>query len=507
MMLIIKNNIKKIALLSAVSVSLLITGCRKQLDITPETFIAPDQLYKDEAGDIAGVTGIYRKMLELKSSDYYFIGIVGTDEGKTTSFVPTWGGYWTNYAGINSYNNLLTGQNDLVQGVWNSLYKGISNANVAIRFIPGSSASEEVKSRLIGEAKFLRAAFYFYLVQLFGGVPMPTDAENAKADENGGYTRSSEDDVYALIIADLQYASEHLHSKGASGSDVGHANKEAAMTLLGKVYLTRKDFTNAKTTLEPLMSATNVRLMDNYADLFKEVNENNIESLFEVGYTNENGNTNSIANTVGGWQIPNTYPGGGGNVVLPTDYYDNIFESGDERRDASIRFKFYDASGAEVDWWWWADAGKPRVKKYDITAGKSVNGGLSSRNLYYLRYSDAILMYAEAQNELNDVAGALTSLNKIRTRAKLAGWETVLGHAPSQSEFRDEILKERMRELGFEGWRWFDLKRTGKLLSQTKAYNVDATANMSDKHLLYPLPAREFETNAALKPSDQNPGY
>lgn len=503
----IARHIYKTCLLAAAAAAVF-SSCRKQLDITPEVFVSPDQLYVDEAGAVAGVTGIYRQLLEWKRSDYYFLGVVGTDEGKTTSFVPTWGGYWTHYSGINSYNNLLTAQNELVQGLWTTLYKGIANANVAIRYIPGISAADNVKNRLIGEARFLRASFYFTLVQFFGGVPLPTDQVNAEADARGGYPRSAETDVYALVTADLEFAAAHLDAKGTN--NVGHASKEAAIALLGKVYLTQKNYTKAKSTLEPLVTAPggSVGLMENYADLFNEEKENNKESLLEVEFSNENNNTNSLANTLGGWHIANTYAGGGGHVVIPTDYYDNSFESdNDKRKNASIRYVFYDAGGNVVDYSWWADVGKPHLKKYDITTGVSRNGGESSRNLYYLRYADAILMYAEALNELNDASGALTNLNKIRTRAGLGGWETVLGHTPSVAELKPELLKERMRELGFEGWRWFDLKRTGNLLTQVKAYNADATANITQKHLLLPLPAKEFESNAALKPSDQNTGY
>lgn len=501
----IKNKISQGTVLATAVVMLSLTGCSKKLDITPETFVSPEDLYKTEQGAVAGVTGIYRKMMELNNGDYYFVGIVGTDEGKTSSFVPTWGGYWQHYDGINSYNSLLTAQNQLVQGVWSSVYKGIGNANEAIQYIPSSSAAQAVKDRLVGEAKFLRAVYYFKLVQFFGGVPLPTDQKDPVADANGGKPRSKEDDVYALIIDDLKFASDKLPRKGTA--EVGHANKEAAQTLLGKVYLTRKDYENARATLQPLMTLTNVALMTDYADLFKEVNENNIESLFEIQYSNENGNTNSQANTLGGWHIANTYPGGGGHVVIPTDYYSGSFENGDARKDASIRYTFYDANGNVVDYWWWADVTKPHVKKYDITQGKSLNGGLSSRNLYYLRYADAILMYAEALNELNQTSNALPFLNKIRNRAKLVNWETALGHTPSQQELRDELLKERMRELGFEGWRWCDLKRTGKLLTQTKAYNPDAAPNMTQKNLLFPISSREFELNRSLKPSDQNPGF
>jgi starch-binding outer membrane protein, SusD/RagB family len=494
---------QRVALLVAL-VTFVATGCSKKLDITPETFVSPEELYKDEQGDIAGITGIYRKLMELNNGDYYFVGIVGTDEGKTSSFVPTWGGYWQHYDGLNSYNSLLSAQNQLVQGFWNSSYKGIVNANTAIKYIPASSASPAVKNRLIGEANFLRAVFYFELVQFFGGVPLPTEVQDPVADANGGKPRSTEDEVYKLIVDDLNFAIGNLANKGTA--EKGKANKEAAQALLGKVYLTRKDYANAKATLQPLMSTTNAALMTNYGDLFKEVNENNIESLFEIQYSNENNNTNNLANTLGGWHISNTDSGGGGHVVIPTDYYATSFEDGDARKDASMRYKFFDANGNVVDYWWWADVTKPHVKKYDITDGASLNGGLSSRNLYYLRYADAILMYAETLNELNDPA-ALTWLNKIRTRAKLGSWETVLGHTPTQQELRDELLKERMRELGFEGWRWFDLKRTGKLIAQVKANNPDATNYISNKNLLFPISAREFELNRSLKPSDQNPGF
>lgn len=495
----------KLCLLSVAMMLVLATSCTKNLEIRPETFVSPEELYKDEQGAISGVTGIYRKLMELNNGDYYFLGIVGTDEGKTSSFVPTWGGYWQHYDGVNSYNNLLGAQNQLIQGAWSTLYKGIVNANTAIKYIPGSSASSAVKEQLLGEARFLRAVFYFELVQFFGGVPMPTEVANPEADANGGHPRSSESEVYELISSDLTYAVQHLKSKGVA--EVGRANKEAAAALLGKVYLTRKEYPNAKAALQPLMTATTVGLLPEYADLFKEVNENNRESLFEIQYTNEKGNTNSQANTLGGWHISNKDTGGGGHVVIPTDYYSNSFEDGDKRKNASIRYKFYDANGNVVDYWWWADVTKPHVRKYDITKGSSLDGSLSSRNLYYLRYADAVLMYAEVLNEMGETNNGLEYLNKIRGRAGLQPWETVLGRMPSQQEMRDELLKERMRELGFEGWRWFDLKRTGKLLSQIKAYNTDAAPNIKERNTLLPISAREFELNRSLKPSDQNPGY
>lgn len=497
----------KIGILLIMAFGLLLGGCKKELDIKPETFISPEQLYKDEAGCIAGVTGIYRQLLVLKSSDYAMVGIIGTDEGKTTIFVPTWGTYWQNFAAINTYSALLTAQNDMVQGFWNISYKGISNANVAIKNIQRAPISDEVKSRLLGEAKFLRGLFYFYLVQLYNGVPMPTDVDNPVAGRDG-YNRTAPEKVYELILSDLQFASLNLNSKGSNGLAQGRATKEAATALLGKVYLTMKNYAKAESTLAPLLTSPNLNLLPVYADLFKEVNENNRESIFEIQFSNEAGNTSNLGGYLGAWQInAPALPGAGGHTIIPTDYYYSQFTANDLRRDATFRTIFYNSNGDLVDYWWWADVGKPHVKKFDITAGVSVSGSLSSRNQYYLRFADVILMYAEAKNELGQSAEALQNLNKIRNRAGLQNWETVLGTQPSADQLRQEIALERMRELGFEGWRWFDLKRTGKLLSETIAHNIDAAPNMTQKNLLYPIPTKEFENNPSLKPADQNPGY
>jgi hypothetical protein len=497
------------AVAAIAAISMLAGSCTKQLDIKPESYPSPQSVYKDAAGARAGLTGMYKQLQTWKKSEDYFIGVIGTDEARGSSFVGTWGGYWTHVAALSSYNSLYSPQNQVLQDTWSILYQGINNANVAIANIPAINATDDAKNKMTGEAKFLRSVFYFSLVQFFGSVPMPTEVQDPSAIAKGGYPKAPVDDVYRLIISDLKFAGTNLDPKSTAG--IGLANQEAAQALLGKVYLTRGLYDSARMVLEPLMSSSSVGLMTNYADLFKEANENNKESLFEIQYSNDNNNTNNLANAFGGWYLPNTKPGGGGEEVIPTDYYDTCFESNnDARRTASIHFELIDGSG--TDWitayWWWGTAGKPHFAKYDINNGDgAVNGGRSPHNLYYLRYADAVLMYAEAQNELNKTSVALTYLNKIRNRATLPNWEIKLGHAPSQAEMRDELLKERMRELGMEGWRWCDLKRTGKLLSQTIAYNPDAAPNMTDKHLLMPISSKEFETNSWLTPSDQNPGY
>ncbi len=484
---------------------LLITSCKKELGYIPESYLSPEQVYADEPGSIAGITGIYRQFELLKNGELGLIGTIGTDEGKTSQFVPTWGGYWLKLSAISSYDKTqLTAQNDVLNYFWERVYQAIGNANIAIRYIEKGPASQAVKTRLLGEAKFLRAMGYFYLVQLWGDVPMPTDEANANNDENG-YPRTSATEVYKLIVNDLKYAQENLPDK--SKMEKGRANKQAAQTLLGKVYLTLKDYPNAKTTLEPLMNTSESRLMDNYADLFKndESTENNIESLFEFQYSTESGYTQGLSSILGSWNIVSTQPGGGGQAALPTPYAAKIYPLEDSiRKDASLRSIYYDGNGNPGYNDWWGDVGKPHLKKYEQKPNQSASA--SSRNIYYLRYADAVLMYAETLNELDHTTDALIYLNKVRTRAKIQNLEQVIGATPTKDQFRDSLVTERIKELMFEGWRWFDLKRWGLLVDRTKLYNTESTNNIvAPKNLLLPIPYNELMTNKAIQ--NQNAGY
>ncbi len=478
---------------------ILILGCKKDLNYTPESYLSPEQVYSDEAGSVGGVTGIYRNLQRIKRSELSLIGNIGTDEGKTSAFVPGWGGYWLQLSALSSYDNIqLSPQSDPVYYYWEGLYNLVANANNAIRYLKKGTINENLKNRLLGESMFLRSVGYFYLVQLFGAVPMPTDVVNADYDSYG-YPKSSADDIYKLIVSDLSFAAENLNNKSAT--EKGRASKQAAQALLGKVYLTLKDYAKAKATLEPLMNTPETRLLDNFGDLFKEENENNIESLLEIQFSTETGYTQNVSEILGSWNISSNQPGGGGQVAVPTPYAYNLYSDDDSyRKNATLRSVYYDGNGNPGYNDWWRDVGKPHIKKYEQKAGQASNS--SSRNLYYLRYADVILMYAEALNELNQTSEAVTFFNKIRTRAKIAPLS-----ASTKAQFQDSLVVERAKELMFEGWRWFDLKRWGLLISRAKAYNPDAPNIQEPKHLLYPIPYREFSVNTNLKSTDQNPGY
>jgi hypothetical protein len=503
---------------------MVLAGCTKSLNYTPEVFVAQPQVFKDQAGATAAVTGIYTQLQTLKKSDYALIGIVGTDEARCTYQSQGYGDYWANVTGLDVYDIKFSSQNYQLTGFWQDCYIGIANANAAIQGIPNASiADPSVQSRLLGESRFMRALFYFYLVQLYGDIPLRTEATPFSA----GVKRTPADQVYAQIIDDLKFATANLWVK-SKNPGIGGASVEAAKALLGKVYLTRKDYTNAKATFEDLINTNGLTLLTDYAQLFDGQHENNAESLFEIQYSTDANNTQGLQNLFGSYAGPgipgeayNSHtPGAGGTVVMATAYYsDTVFDKNNDKRYlASIWPHRYDGNGNTMDWW--VDPGLPTIKKYDISSS-DIDIYNSGKNLYYLRAADVYLMYAEVLNELGQTGAALVPLNKVRNRAGLQNLEDAWGRTPTQTELRTELLDERMRELGGEGWRWFDLKRTGTLVSRVmthnnpRAYYVTINGNgdphpaqnISDKNNLYPIPLNELQTNSALSLTDQNPGY
>ncbi len=506
------------------------SSCRKELDYNPEVFVSAQSVYKDEAGAVAGVTGIYQQLQTLKKSDYQLIGVIGTDEVRCCYQAQGYGSYYAGVVGMDVYDITFNSQNSDIGGFWAVCYQGIANANAALLYIPQikNFADPAVQTRLEGEARFMRAVYYFYLVQLFGDVPMPLENTSFA----NGLPRVPQDQVYAQIEADLKFAAANCWTKSKlTGSDAGRASVEAAKALLGKVYLTLHDYTDAKTTFEDLINNDKISLLPNYANLFDGQHENNAESLFEIQYSTDNLNdTQGLQNNYGSyagppiqWETWNVHtPGYGGTVVCTTSFYsDSVFARPysweyqyDARYNASINGYRYDPNNGSSDYWWW-DPGEPTVKKYDITSS-DIDYAHSGKNIYYLRSADVFLMYAEVLNELGQSQAALAPLNKIRERA--FGNNTLDFGPTDQATLRSEIMDERSRELGAEGWRWFDLKRTGLLVSLVQqrdnpyverggGNDPHPKQNISSKNMLYPIPLTELQNNQALGLKAQNPGY
>ena len=286
-------------------------------------------------------------------------------------------------------------------------------------------------------------------------------------------------------------------------------------------------YSDAKPLFEDLINNKGIVLNADYADLFNK--ENTPESLLEVQYSPQSGATNGLQNIFGaslastpGGPTSSTTPGYGGNVVITTAWYaDSLFDKvNDKRYAASITPHFYASSDPGSNYDWWVDIGLPHLKKYDITTSSgSIDIYNSAKNVIYLRSADVFLMYAEVLNELGQSNAALAPLNKVRNRA----FGDALHEVPptAQAALRDTIMDERSRELGGEGWRWFDLKRTNTLVQRVlthdnpRPYYVARNGegdphlpqNVSDMNYLYPIPLSELQNNPALSLTSQNPGY
>lgn len=303
--------------------------------------------------------------------------------------------------------------NPQISGLWSGYYGGINRANRAINNIPDIDMNPELKERLIGEAKFLRAYFYFFLVRGWGDVPLIT-----KELSSNEYKQESNpaSDIYDLIIDDLESAIEVLPSKsGYSDSDLGRATQGAAQGLLAKVFLFLDNYENAEKYADEVINSGEYSLMSDFDKIHSQEGEFNSGSIFEVACTaNESGIGGSAYSTP---QRPRGQNGWGFNN--PSHNLMNAFEPGDPRFDATVLFvgeAFPDGESGYV-----GDRAEMDDEHYNQKgwSPKPVQGGsVDPENIRRLRYADLLLIAAEAKNELGKTEEARDLLNRVRERAR-----------------------------------------------------------------------------------------
>lgn len=465
--------------LGSLSALLLAAGC--DLTEKPKSILAPENFYQTQEDAVSGVTGVYESLMglyawffylsELPSDDYVVSPGAGGDMHQLSqyNFTPT---LW------------VLGAN------WGDSYRTINRANAVLDRIPAINMPEAVKARLLGEARFLRALTYFNLVRMYGDVPL-IDRE-VKSLAEAVVARTPAEQVYALIVSDLEQAIQALPTRDQYGAaDLGRASKGAAQALLAKVYLERKDYTNAARLAGEVINSGKYRLLADWKDNFRIALEfSNSESIFEIDYDREK--------TWGTWYLlfalPSNVPGGDAYGLLsPSPELVALFSEGDERGNGGtfIYPGWKDARGRT--WNWTQPSGPAFNKQLDETSPNNMESrGWSAlnNNWIVLRYADVLLTYAEAVAE----GGAATAgsaeqrLNEVRVRA---GAAPVSGLSPAA--LRQEIRNERRREFVFEGHRWFDLRRWGLLRSVKNAPSE-----------FFPLPQSEIDLNPKLV---QNSGW
>ncbi|AKP53696.1 RagB/SusD family nutrient uptake outer membrane protein [Cyclobacterium amurskyense] len=398
---------------------------------------------------------------------------------------------------------------------WRDHYKVIVNSNNIINIIenytPLNSSEEELVKVYKGEAKFLRALAYFNLVRLYGDVPKIVERldDPTKAI---GIGRTSATEIYnSVIIPDLEAAIADCLKKGDAGlqGEEARATKGAAMTILGKVYLTLKNHSKAEEVLKRLIvskEAGEYSLLSDFSQIHKMDNKFNDESIFEINYnaslgqpnflfkwmTNENGYLYGIAS-------------GGGPVImfnLMEDFVEDndwIGEPDWTRYNATLDSGLLEGGSPELQPW---------PKKFTPETSTLAQYNITGTDYNYMvtRYADALLMYGEALVGNNKASEALPYFNMVRERAGLNGLTV------DQLDI-DRILHERRLELAFEGHRYFDLVRTDKAVEKISwalmtivGYDarIFTTEPIEEYQLLLPIPVGEIQKDASL---NQNPGY
>lgn len=480
---------KKLLIIPILIILIIFSSCTKELELTPHQ-IYYDNFYQTEEDAINAVNAVYDVLgtVNQYSNTLWLIQDISSDDciARPTLDDP-------NMHQFTTYD--IQPSNNYLAGIWQSSYLGISRANVVLAKVPFIAMDSTIRERIVGEAKFLRGLFYFNLVRLFGEVPLITVPVSASlTDEEIYLSKSSVSTLYVQIIKDLTEAAENLPPKYTNTNDRGRATSGAARGLLAKVYLTSNDWTNASLTAARVIESKQYSLHADYASNFKEINKNGKESVFEVQFYKKATAENSQMVISGLPSIQGLFSAGT-ETMLPTSDLLNSFETGDYRKEVT----FFDS--------YWTYTFEPHIWKYwDQDAYKPAATTQSGADFFVMRYSEVLLIYAEALNEVNSGpnAEAYEAVNTVRSRAR-NGVSDVLPDLTGldYDGFKQAVMNERRHEFVSEGHRWFDLVRTGKLIENVKRAKGDL-AHPEPFHYVFPIPQRELDINRNLK---QNNGY
>ncbi|MBK9338177.1 MAG: RagB/SusD family nutrient uptake outer membrane protein [Lewinellaceae bacterium] len=509
------KNIKFMLLAVAI---LFATACKKDfLELTNPNVQTSGSFWKTEADAVAGVNAIYQSL--YYDGTFLRFAQCALDLRGDDVMSPSPWDVLSNTGSFKLFNNTI-----MQEWLWVAFYGGVTRANLAIANIDKITfTNAALRDRLMGEALFLRALNYYYLVTFFNNVPLVLKPYESSADYFPSQAPPAE--VWDQIYADFDQASRLL-PVSHNDPDKGRATKGAALAFLGKSYLFNQRFSEASAKLKEVIDLNVYSLMPNFGDNFTEQFENNQESLFEIQFSRE------VGGTVLGWvdapysdwskttarAITFAPAPFGWNDAAPTGFIFQKFQEektvggqDDPRLRTTIYYNYpgctlYGQSFQDV---YATELGKIGVKKYgNGDSGrpdeKDWRSGINER---LLRYADVLLMYAECQNELGNTGICAEYIQKVRTRANLPDRQTEFA-ALSKEQMRDRIADERLLEFALEGHRFDDIRRWGWLqnpakLTELQAHDPEFVSYVPGREF-FSIPQLEIETNPNLR---QNPGY
>lgn len=478
-----KLDIKFVTIFFSINILVYFTGCKKFLEVgAPTTSLNAENVYQYDNTATAVITGIYTQMM---NNDFTFGGITSISllsELYADNLVlfnlnrAEYLSYYRNILEPNYSTTTIFGNGNY----FSNLYPRIYTINTALEGLNKSQTlTSSVKQRLLGEAYFLRAFYYFYLVNLFGDVPLVLTSDYTK---NSTINRSSTTLVYQQIVDDLQQAKKMLDDNYVDASlskiipDRLRPNLSAAIALLARVELYRKNYSAAEIASTEVINKTYIYSILSTNQVFLKNSKETIWALQPVktGYNTDEG----------AFFLLPTAPGNGFKIFYLSQSFINSFENNDNRKTNWVGNITAGANTYPYATKYKADANSTSVSEFNIV----------------LRLSEQYLIRAEARAEQNNITGSQADLNTIRQRAGLP--QTT---ASNTIELRAAILQERRIELFTEwGHRWFDLKRSGTLDDVMAKESISKGGTWASYKALFPIPNAEIQLDENLI---QNPGY
>jgi hypothetical protein len=487
-------NIQKCCAVALISTALIVSSCKKSfLDVDPQGQQPAVEFWKTPDDAAKAVNSIYGNLRSWENTAFPALVIesVGSDEAEKGSS-PNDATFW------NLYDlHTVTSTEGSLQGFWTGQYQNILLCNQVLQNVPNIEMDQALKDRYLAEAKFVRAYSYFRLVRAYGDVPLRLTVPADESEYN--IPRTPKAEVYAQIEKDLTEAAAVLPVSYPS-TDIGRATKGAALGLHAKVALYQKKWADVLALTNQVIGM-GYSLFPDYEKLFRTANENNSESIFEIQAELDPANAAASNSQYSQVQGVAGVPGGGWGFNVPSPELAASYEPGDPRRDATIIFRGETTpEGDKIP----TTVPNPMYNQKSYVPFTEYVSGFNEgaqQNIRVLRFADILLMNAEAANELGNPSQALTSLNKVRARAR-GNNASILPNITTtdQAALRTAIYQERKVELALESDRYFDVIRQGRgeEVFGPKGWKAN-------KNEVWPIPQTEIDLSGGLL--TQNPGY
>lgn len=509
---------------------ILMTGCNKNLlDTKPDYKYTEGNFWDSESAAENALTGCYAVLR--------YAGVYGGDATPLWEEAASPNAY--DYDNTLGFNSIAEGEQSsstggIISSRWLHCYQGIGRCNTFLKKVKGVSMDDDLKSRMEGEAYFLRAVFYFMLETYWGDVPLILDAPDLES--QGKLPRTPREEVVQQVLKDLDLAAATLPQK-YSGVDIGRATQGAALALKAKVLLFEasplynpdNDGQRWETAAEAceqviaMAPEAGYALYPNYRNLFLPENENNTEVIFDVQfvYPDEGNsfdlidrqyNTNApLQGLLDAYEMKNGLP-----IDDSRSGYDpaHPYLNRDPRLYATVVYPGDTYMGGTVSADRFAITGYG-LEKYSLYTGAAaasnianLGKGQSYTNYIVLRYADILLMYAEAKNEYDPSNASIrNNVNMVRERSGMPD----IPQGLSQDEMRDVIRHERRIEFAGEGYYYNDIRRW-KTAEQEMNAQIKTWQNkvIETRHFnvardyWWPVPIHQRDLNPNL---DQNPNY